>query len=318
MPRQNRYNLPMEIFYTLAPFVIIGVLFYFTVVAQNKVQAKVDDPDVTIDVVGQKWSWTFNYKEADNPAVGVGRLGGRARSTRPRTSTCRSASRCGSTCRSPDVIHSFWMPAFYHKLDVVPGPAQQLRRHPDQGGRLRRQVRRALRHLPLGDAVQRAHRQRGRVQRLPEDPGRQGPGRRGQGRRAEANATGPVPVNARRARDDHGRADRRAAWRSPRPKRQLGTISWKWMVTTDHKVIGNLYFITSMVFFFFGGILALGDPGRAGLPGPAVPVATRPTTSSSPCTARSCCCCSRPRCSPASPTRSCRCRSVRRTWRSRG
>ena len=28
MPRQNRYNLPMEIFYTIAPFIIIGVLFY--------------------------------------------------------------------------------------------------------------------------------------------------------------------------------------------------------------------------------------------------------------------------------------------------
>ncbi|SEP57078.1 cytochrome c oxidase subunit 1, partial [Microlunatus flavus] len=34
------------------------------------------------------------------------------------------------------------------------------------------------------------------------------------------------------------------------PKRQLGTISWKWMVTTDHKVIGNLYFVTTMLFFF--------------------------------------------------------------------
>ena len=30
MPRQNRYNLPMEIFYTVAPFVVIGVLFYYT------------------------------------------------------------------------------------------------------------------------------------------------------------------------------------------------------------------------------------------------------------------------------------------------
>ena len=41
------------------------------------------------------------------------------------------------------------------------------------------------------------------------------------------------------------------------PKRQLGTISWKWMVTTDHKVIGNLCFITSMLFFFLGGILVM-------------------------------------------------------------
>ena len=37
MPRQNRYNLPMEIFYTIAPFIIIAVLFYYTVLAQNAV-----------------------------------------------------------------------------------------------------------------------------------------------------------------------------------------------------------------------------------------------------------------------------------------
>ena len=70
MPRQNRYNLPMEIFYTIAPFIIIAVLFYYTVLAQNAVTAKEPNPEVTIDVVGQKWSWTFNYKAADNPAVG--------------------------------------------------------------------------------------------------------------------------------------------------------------------------------------------------------------------------------------------------------
>ena len=50
------------------------------------------------------------------------------------------------------------------------------------------------------------------------------------------------------------------------PTRRLGTISWKWLVTTDHKVIGNLYFITSMLFFLFGGILAMIIRGRAGLP----------------------------------------------------
>ena len=76
MPRQNRYNLPMEIFYTIAPFIIIAVLFYYTVLAQNAVTAKEPNPEVTIDVVGQKWSWTFNYKAADNPAVGSGRMGG--------------------------------------------------------------------------------------------------------------------------------------------------------------------------------------------------------------------------------------------------
>src|SRR5688500_12217372 len=51
------------------------------------------------------------------------------------------------------------------------------------------------------------------------------------------------------------------------PKRQMGTISWKWMVTTDHKVIGNLYFMTSMMFFLFGGILALAIRAELAFPG---------------------------------------------------
>ena len=59
---RTRYNLPMEIFYTVAPFVVIGVLFYYTVLAQNVVHEEAPEPDLTVDVVGQKWSWTFNYK----------------------------------------------------------------------------------------------------------------------------------------------------------------------------------------------------------------------------------------------------------------
>jgi cytochrome c oxidase subunit I len=51
------------------------------------------------------------------------------------------------------------------------------------------------------------------------------------------------------------------------PERQLGTIAWKWMVTTDHKVIGNLYFVTSMAFFLFGGILAMAMRAELAFPG---------------------------------------------------
>jgi cytochrome c oxidase subunit II len=124
MPRQSRYNLPMEIMYTIAPFIIIGVLFYYTILAQNAVTKDVAEPDVTIDVVGQKWSWTFNYKAANNPAVGsdVYEAG-----TINKTPTLYLP--VGKTVRfnlsSPDVIHSFWVPAFYRKLDVIPGKLNQ-------------------------------------------------------------------------------------------------------------------------------------------------------------------------------------------------
>jgi cytochrome c oxidase subunit II len=120
MPKQNRYNLPMEIMYTFVPFVIVGVLFYFTIIAQNRVLAKAPDPDVTVDVVGQKWSWTFNYKEADNPAVGqdVWNAGTIERTPDLFLPVGKSVR---FNLHSPDVIHSFWVPAFYQKLDVVPG-----------------------------------------------------------------------------------------------------------------------------------------------------------------------------------------------------
>ena len=36
-----------------------------------------------------------------------------------------------------------------------------------------------------------------------------------------------------------------------------GATVLKWMTTTDHKVIGNLYFITSFVWFLVGGVMAL-------------------------------------------------------------
>ncbi|MFC7594831.1 cytochrome c oxidase subunit I [Terrabacter sp. GCM10028922] len=44
-----------------------------------------------------------------------------------------------------------------------------------------------------------------------------------------------------------------------RPTARLakGQTFVKWVTTTDHKVIGNLYFITSFVFFLLGGIMAL-------------------------------------------------------------
>ncbi|GAA3617747.1 aa3-type cytochrome oxidase subunit I [Microlunatus ginsengisoli] len=51
------------------------------------------------------------------------------------------------------------------------------------------------------------------------------------------------------------------------PTRALGTRIWGWLTTTDHKVIGNLYFATSMGFFLFGGVLALGIRAELAHPG---------------------------------------------------
>lgn len=122
-PRQTRYNLPMEILYTALPLLIVGVLFVFTVQAQNKVLAKADDgqPAHTIDVVGQKWSWTFNYRDSlsrEDPGTDVWEAGTIRQSPDLYLPVDESVR---FNLSSPDVIHSFWVPAFYFKRDVIPG-----------------------------------------------------------------------------------------------------------------------------------------------------------------------------------------------------
>src|SRR5699024_4599786 len=55
-------------------------------------------------------------------------------------------------------------------------------------------------------------------------------------------------------------------------RQSLGTSVLKWITTTDHKVIGNLYMVTSFLFFCIGGLLALVI--RAELFAPGIQVVT--------------------------------------------
>lgn len=119
-PRQTKYHLPLELLYTLVPFLIIGVLFFYTIKAQDAVLDQSNEPDLEVTVIGQQWSWTFNYHEANNPAIGVdahdvGTLEKIPDLYLPVDKTVRIH------LVSPDVIHSFWVPAFYFKRDVIPG-----------------------------------------------------------------------------------------------------------------------------------------------------------------------------------------------------
>lgn len=118
IPSQVRYNLPIEVLYTIAPVIVVAVFFFHTVDSQNKMLEKVDNPDHTVEVVGFKWQWAFNY--LDESAVGedVFDLGTPAEPTELWLPVDESVR---FDLRSPDVIHSFWVPEFYFKMDVVPG-----------------------------------------------------------------------------------------------------------------------------------------------------------------------------------------------------
>jgi cytochrome c oxidase subunit 2 len=54
--------MPLELVLTVVPFLIISVLFYFTVVVQEKILHKDPNPEVVIDVTAFQWNWKFGYQ----------------------------------------------------------------------------------------------------------------------------------------------------------------------------------------------------------------------------------------------------------------
>ncbi|HEY0637700.1 MAG TPA: cytochrome c oxidase subunit II [Pseudonocardiaceae bacterium] len=120
LPRQTQYNLPLEVIYTGIPFVIILVLFYYAVGAQNFIDEQEAEPDVAVEVVGFQWNWEFRYPDE-------------------RTSDGEVVSTVGSSEVIPllvlptervieyrisakDVLHSFFVPEFLFKRDMFPRP----------------------------------------------------------------------------------------------------------------------------------------------------------------------------------------------------
>lgn len=65
LPRQFGYNMPLELVLTVIPFLIISVLFYFTVVVQEKMLNKEDNPEVVVDVTAFQWNWKFGYNKVN-------------------------------------------------------------------------------------------------------------------------------------------------------------------------------------------------------------------------------------------------------------
>lgn len=126
---QTQYHIPLEIAYTIVPFVIVAILFGYVYQAENRVDKVVKDPAVQITVDGFQWGWQFVYFTADGQP------------------TTRSFNVVGSVANEPDindetdlptlvvpanetvqfnlvsldVIHSFYIPETLFKRDLIPG-----------------------------------------------------------------------------------------------------------------------------------------------------------------------------------------------------
>ncbi|MCI0684615.1 MAG: cytochrome c oxidase subunit II [Gemmataceae bacterium] len=105
LPRRIEGSLRLELFWTIVPLVIVMYLFYHsTSVYFTMITPPADAMDVY--VVGRQWMWAMQHtggqREINTLHVPVGRP-------------------VKLTMTSQDVIHSFFVPAFRIKQDVLPG-----------------------------------------------------------------------------------------------------------------------------------------------------------------------------------------------------
>lgn len=168
LPRQFGYNMPLELVLTVTPFLIISVLFYFTVVVQEKMLHIAKDPEVVIDITSFQWNWKFgyqriNFKDGTLTYDGADQARKQAMVSKPEgkdkhgeelvgpvhginiedrsylnfdkveilgTSSeipvlvLPAGKRIEFQMASADVVHTFWVPEFLFKRDVMPHPKE--------------------------------------------------------------------------------------------------------------------------------------------------------------------------------------------------
>jgi len=129
LPVQLRYNMPVEIAYTIIPFILVIGFFAFTAKEQSSIEQP-HDPEVEILAYGKQWSWDFSYKPVGVVTDAVHEPAGVQAQILPDkqvdgenvpTLWLPVGKQVKIDLGSRDVIHSFWVVDFLYKKDMIPG-----------------------------------------------------------------------------------------------------------------------------------------------------------------------------------------------------
>ncbi|MBO0979806.1 cytochrome c oxidase subunit II [Microbacterium sp. SD291] len=128
LPVQMRYNMPIEIFYTIVPLILVLGMFFFTARDQTEIEAMWDDPDVEITAIAKQWAWDFQY-DGETEEDTVWSMGiqaqpdkdGNIDQAKLPTLVLPVDQKVTITLQSRDVIHSFWIIDFLYKKDMYIG-----------------------------------------------------------------------------------------------------------------------------------------------------------------------------------------------------
>src|SRR5918995_4749366 len=136
-PSRNSHNTTLEVIWTLVP-VLILVAIAIPSIRLLRHQYSPPKADLTVKVIGNQWFWTYEYpdngvtfdsymlKEASDPTRQANQ---RARTDADGPPLLAADERlvipAGKVVKfivtATDVIHAFWVPAFWNKIDANPG-----------------------------------------------------------------------------------------------------------------------------------------------------------------------------------------------------
>lgn len=119
-PKQTQYNVPVEIAYTLIPFIIVAGLFYFTAVKESQITKPQANVKHQIVVNGIQWSWQFTYLDAGKEVTVTGTP------AKPPVLVVPQGERVRYIINSNDVVHGFWIPEFMIQIQNLPGVTNHL------------------------------------------------------------------------------------------------------------------------------------------------------------------------------------------------
>jgi cytochrome c oxidase subunit 2 len=106
-PRQDFGSIRVEIIWTVVPAIIVAVLFFLTVKTMLAVDPPKGDRKPDIIIIGHQWWWELYYPNsgvltANEVHLPVG-------------------EKWLARLESVDVIHDFWVPELFRKIDLIPG-----------------------------------------------------------------------------------------------------------------------------------------------------------------------------------------------------
>lgn len=141
-PAQLRYNMPIEVFYTIVPLILVLGFFAFTAREQTSIESDPGEPDVRIEVFGKRWAWDFNYLDENVYDAGIQAQDRRNNDgaldpTVLPTLYLPVGQKVQINIESRDVAHSFWVIDFLYKKDMIPAKTNYMYFIPEQEGTFR-------------------------------------------------------------------------------------------------------------------------------------------------------------------------------------